>query len=43
MDKKLLDMELKIHKAFNDTMEQHLEVVKAINEEIVVIRQLREK
>ena len=42
MDKKLLDMELKICKTFNDTMEQHVEVVKAIEEEIVVVRQLQE-
>ena len=35
MDKKLLDMELKIRKTFNNTMEQHVEAVKAIEEEIV--------
>ena len=43
MDKKLLDMELKICKTFNDTMEQDVEVVKAIKEEMVVVRQLQEK
>ena len=42
MDKKLLDMELKICKTFNDTMEQHVEVVKAIKEEMVAVRQLLE-
>ena len=39
----MLDMELKICKTFNDTMEQHLEVVKAIKEEMVAVRQLQEK
>ena len=43
VDKKLLDMELKICKTFNDTMEQHVEVVKAIKEEMVAVRQLQEK
>ena len=43
VDKKLLDMELKIRKTFNDTMEQHVEVVKAIKEEMVAVRQLQEK
>ena len=43
VDKKLLDMELKICKTFNDTMEQHVEVVKAIKEEMVAIWQLQEK
>ena len=38
VDKKLLDMELKIYKTFNDTMEQHVEVVKAIKEEMVAVR-----
>ena len=38
VDKKLLDMELKICKTFNDNMEQHVEVVKAIKEEMVVVR-----
>ena len=31
----MLDMELKIRKTFNNTMEQHVEAVKAIEEEIV--------
>ena len=38
VDKKLLDMGLKICKTFNETMEQHVEVVKAIKEEMVVVR-----
>ena len=38
MDKKLLDMKLKIRKTFNDTMEQHVEVVKAIKEEMVAVQ-----
>ena len=36
-------MELKICKTFNDNMEQRVEVVKAIKEEMVTIRQLQEK
>ena len=43
MDKKLLDMELKICKTLNDTMEQHVEVVAVIKEEMVAVRQLQEK
>ena len=39
----MLDMELKIHKTFNDTMEQYVEVVKTIEEEMGAVRQLQEK
>ena len=39
----MLDMELKIHKTLNATMEQHVEAVKAIKEEMVAVRQLQEK
>ena len=37
VDKKLLDVELKICNTFNDTMEQHVKVVKAIKEEMVAV------
>ena len=37
VDKKLLDMELKICKTLNDTMEKHVEAIKAIKEEMVVV------
>ena len=43
VNRKLLDMELKIRKTLNDTMEQHVEALKAIEEEMVTVRQLREK
>ena len=43
MDQKLLEMELRIQKTLNETMEKHIQAVQAVREEMAVIRQMQEK
>ena len=38
VDKKLLELQLKIHQTINDTMEQHVQGVQEIKEEMVVVQ-----